>query len=130
MGKPRFKKPSQKSEWEERFAWQIKQSGIVQPLRQYPFAKCIGRLYRSDFAWPDERLMVEINGGLFVGGRHSNGVGLENDMERNALASALGWRVIQFSPRHVKSGWACRITRVALGLDDMTREMTRAKEWR
>ena len=128
MGEP--KRRPQRSEWEDLFYAQLKESETPLPIRQYEFAKCIGRKFKADDAWPDERLIVEINGGIWRNGRHNTGIGYENDMERNALASALGWRVIQFSPRHVKSGWACRITRVALGLDEMTPDMTRAKEWR
>lgn len=122
-------KRSRKSEHEELFAWQVKQAGIVQPVRQYPFAKCISRLYRADFCWPDERLIVEIQGGIFVNGRHSRGMGYEADLERNSLAAMLGWKVLQFSPRHVKSGWALSATEVALGLKEMSVDVARAKEY-
>lgn len=124
------KRKPQRSEWEDKFAWQVKQAGIVQPVRQYPFAKCISRLYKADFLWPDERVLVEIQGGIFVNGRHNHGAGYENDLERNSLAAALGLKVLQFSPRHVKSGWALALTQVALGLRELTKDMARAKEWR
>lgn len=128
MSKP--KRKPQKSEWEERFWDQCRTSGIPLPVRQFAFAKCIGRKYAADFAWPDERLIVEIQGGIFVGGRHNHGAGFEADLERNNLASSIGWKVLQFSPRHVRSGWGLELTKVALGLQDLTREMTRAKEWK
>lgn len=115
---------------EDSFWRQIVESGIPLPVRQFEFAKCIGRKYRADLAWPDERVLIEVDGGLYNGGRHSNGVGRENDMERDAISCALGWKLMRFSPRHVRSGWALAMTKVALGLQDMTREMTRAKEWR
>ena len=85
MGKPR--KHSQKSEFEEIFAYQLKQAGLPAPVRQHPFAKCVSRLYKADFAWPDERLIVEINGGGWVGGRHNTGQGYEDDLERTAIAT-------------------------------------------
>ena len=128
MSKP--KRKPQRSEWEDLLYAQLKSSGTPLPVRQYEFAKCIGRKFRADAAWLDERLVVEINGGIWRNGRHNTGIGYENDMERNALAVGLGFRVMQFSPRHVRSGWALQMIRVALGLDDLTREMTRAKEWR
>ena len=128
MGKP--KRRPQKSEWEDLLLAQIRASDTPVPVRQFAFAKCIGRQYKADAAWVDERLIVEVNGGIWRHGRHNTGIGYENDMERNDLAAAMGWKVLQFSPRHVKSGWALQIIRVALGLQDMTREMTRAKEWR
>ena len=128
MSKP--KRRPQKSEWEEKFWAQIVEAGIPRPIRQFEFAKCIGRKYRSDYGWVDEKLLVELDGGLYIGGRHSTGIGRENDMERDAISCALGWKLMRFSPRHVRSGWALAMTKVALGLQDLTREMTRAKEWR
>jgi very-short-patch-repair endonuclease len=116
-----------RSEWEALFAKQLKDAGLPLGKAQYQFAACIGRRYKADRAWPKERLIVEIQGGIFNGGRHARGVGYENDLERNALATALGWRVMGFSPRHVKSGWARDITAVALGRGSVSEEMAFAK---
>ncbi len=127
MGSPR--RHSQKSEYEEIFAWQIKQAGLPAPVRQYPFAKCVSRLYKADFAFVDERLIVEINGGGWVGGRHNTGAGYEADLERTAIATALGWKVMGFSTRHVKKGWAVEMTAVALGAKEMERGLAWAKRF-
>jgi very-short-patch-repair endonuclease len=65
------------------------------------------RLWRADYLWRHPyKLIVEVDGGLFVQGRHSRGVGAEKDMEKHAAALALGYRVLRVSPRHVKDGRA------------------------
>lgn len=64
------------------------------------------RRWRFDLAWPGRSLAVEIDGGVFVGGRHSRGAGVEKDCEKFAEAAILGWKVIRVTPRHVKSGQA------------------------
>jgi len=129
MSKKRSGK-SQKSQWEELFAAQIKERGLSAPVRQYPFAKSISRLYRADFAFLDEMLIIEINGGLFNFGRHARGAGVENDLERCALAAALGWKIMGFSPRQVKSGWGIEMTAVALGLREMDRSLANARRYK
>lgn len=126
----RNRRNSQKSEYEEIFNYQIGLNKLPEVVRQYPFAKCIGRMYKADFAWLDSRLIVEVLGGLYNGGRHATGAGIESDLERTAIAAALGWKVIGFSPRHIKSGWALQMTSVALGFTEMTHELSHAKEFR
>jgi len=66
------------------------------------------RRWRFDFAWPSRKLAVEVEGGIWVNGRHGRGVGMESDMEKYNRATALGWAVLRFSPGGVKNGNACR----------------------
>ena len=62
------------------------------------------RKWRFDFAFPDAKLAVEIEGGVWSGGRHTRGAGFEKDCEKYANAAILGWRIIRVSPGQVKSG--------------------------
>ena len=80
--------------------------GLPQPETEVRFHPV--RKWRADFLWrePHVRLIVEQDGGLFVQGRHSRGVGAELDMEKHAAALALGYRVMRVSPRHVRNGQA------------------------
>lgn len=71
-------------------------------VREYRFAP--PRRYRFDFAWPDQKIAVEIQGGTFSGGAHSRGARQHNDFEKNNLAVLLGWRVIYGDTKMVKSG--------------------------
>jgi hypothetical protein len=51
-------------------------------------------------------MAVEINGGVWTGGRHIRGVGYQKDLEKLNLAQAAGWRVFQFTPQQFKNGEA------------------------
>jgi hypothetical protein len=57
------------------------------------------RKWRFDFAWPASRIAVEINGGVWVQGRHNRGKGYLADLEKMNAAQAAGWRVGQFTPQ-------------------------------
>lgn len=74
------------------------------PVREYRFA--LPRKWRFDFAWPELLLAVEVEGGGYIGGRHTRGKGLENDCEKYAEALCLGWRVLRVTPKQVISGEA------------------------
>lgn len=62
------------------------------------------RRWRFDLAWPERTLAVEVNGGVFMAGRHSRGAGLRNDYEKLNAAQLLGWRVLQVLPEQITDG--------------------------
>jgi very-short-patch-repair endonuclease len=66
------------------------------------------RRWRFDFARPDLRLAIEIDGGIWTGGRHSGGQGQIDDMEKSNQAVALGWQILHFIPQQVRNGEAYR----------------------
>jgi hypothetical protein len=80
-------------------------AGLPRPEVEYPFA-APQRKFRWDYAWPAVLLACEVDGGLYVGGRHSRGAGREKDMEKNAEGLLRGWRCLYVSPRHVRNGQA------------------------
>ena len=66
------------------------------------------RRWRFDFARPDIKLAIEVDGGIWNGGRHSGGKGQLADLEKGNAAIALGWQVLHFAPQQVASGEAFR----------------------
>lgn len=78
----------------------IRFSGLPEPIREFPFAH--PRRWRADFAWPDYKLLVEVEGGGRVG-RHQN-QGFDADAEKYNAASRLGWTLLRFSGKKVKDG--------------------------
>lgn len=56
------------------------------------------RKWRFDIAWPKFRLALEVEGGLFVRGRHSRGAGILKDFEKYNAATVLGWRILRTDP--------------------------------
>lgn len=98
------------------------------PERQYRFHT--HRKWAFDFAWPEHRLAVEIDGGVYgvrykdgtkQPGRHTTGAGFTNDCEKLNEATLLGWRVLRFTRDHLKSGYAVSVTVRALALNDPLR---------
>src|SRR4051794_2633600 len=60
-----------------------------------------------DFCWPDERLIVETDGR-----RHRTRAAFERDRARDALLTAVGWRVMRFTTRQVRGDPATVAARV------------------
>jgi very-short-patch-repair endonuclease len=95
-----------RSKLEDALAFQLRAAGVELHETEYRFAKDIGRRWRFDLAWPARKLAVEIDGGLFVFGRHSRGAGQLADMEKYAEATLRGWRVLRVGAPHIRSGQA------------------------
>jgi hypothetical protein len=57
------------------------------------------RKWRFDFAIPLKAVAIEIEGGIWSGGRHTRGHGYESDCEKYNSATILGWRLFRLSPR-------------------------------
>lgn len=72
------------------------------------FCAIPGRKFRWDFAWPDNKLLVEVQGGSWNGGKHGRGSGIAKDTEKLNLATISGWRVMQFTPDQIRQGKALR----------------------
>lgn len=101
-----------KSELEEEFLRQVRAESLLEPEREYVFAR--PRKYRFDFAWPDQLIAVEIQGGVFSKGRHVRGKGYEDDCEKFNLAMLMGWHVFQFTGRHIRLQLAVEVVKRAL----------------
>lgn len=88
---------------EAEFALQLRAARLTDGLaREYRFMP--GRRYRFDFCWPEKMLAIELNGGIWTGGRHTRGKGYESDCLKTLEAVLLGWRVIPATPSMVKGG--------------------------
>ncbi|QQN89411.1 MULTISPECIES: DUF559 domain-containing protein [Acinetobacter] len=64
------------------------------------------RKWRADFHLIDKKILVEIEGGIWSGGRHTRGKGYLGDIEKYNAATMMGFQVIRFSTDQVKSGHA------------------------
>lgn len=78
--------------------------GIQSPEPEYRFAP--PRKWRFDYAWLDNKVAVEIEGGLWIQGRHNRAEGMIKDMEKYNMATFLGWKVFRFVPEKLKNGEA------------------------
>ena len=78
------------------------QHGIPRPSSEVRFAP--PRRWRLDFAWPKQKVALEVEGGIWIQGRHSRGKGMLGDMEKYNRASALGWRICRCTPTTLITG--------------------------
>jgi len=102
-------------------------AGIPSAFREYKFHPV--RRWKFDYAWPEYKLYLEIDGGTFgrpvvcnhchqpvkrmvngrsvpvrEGGRHNTGTGFEGDCDKLNEASALGWRGVRVTTAMVQDG--------------------------
>lgn len=111
---------SEKTDYVAKLAFQIRAVGLPAPIREYRFFP--KRMWRADFAWPNEKLLVEYEGGIFVRqqrngqnfGWHQSAQRMLTDMEKYNAAAMLGFRVLRFTASHVKSGEAVKEIEQAL----------------
>lgn len=82
-----------------------KQEGFMQfcsdntlptPVVEYRFF--MERRWRFDYAWPLEKIALEVEGGIWTRGRHVRGTGFLADSEKYNCATLLGWRVVRTTP--------------------------------
>ena len=65
------------------------------PTHDYCFSP--DRKWRFDFAWIEQRVAVELEGAVYIQGRHTRGKGFENDCDKYNAAQLAGWRVLRFT---------------------------------
>lgn len=83
------------------------------PVAQYQFHP--QRLWRFDFAWPDKKLALEIQG---QGPGHTSFVSRTNDADKANAALLLGWRLVYFTGAHLTTARihdSCNLLRQLLG---------------
>ena len=95
----------------------VKKAQQVDTLHQRVLAQLVGlpdpatellfhpkRKWRFDYAWEEQKLALEVHGGIHSGGRHTRGRGFVEDREKMNEATLLGWTVLEVTPEHIKSG--------------------------
>lgn len=66
------------------------------------------RNWRADFLITGTKILIEVEGGIWSGGRHTRGKGFIADMEKYNAAAILGFKVLRFDTQQVKSGLAIK----------------------
>ena len=94
--------------------------GFVPFQSEYLFAGHLGRKWRFDFAWPENKVALEVEGGTFSGGRHTTGTGFHADCEKYTIAAIEGWIVVRVTSKHIDEGQ--HLKWVAMALAERSRE--------
>lgn len=97
-------------------AWRIEAPATAPDcVPEYRFSTT--RKHRFDFAFPAQRLAVEINGGRWKagGGRHNS----PSDYEKVRLSAIAGWRIMPFLTEEIENDPAGCVAMVcrALGIE-------------
>ena len=87
-------------------------AGAVLPLTEYQFAP--PRRWRFDFAFPIQRVALEVEGGVWTHGRHTRGSGFVKDVEKYNAAACLGWRLLRVTPKTLCTAATLELIRRAL----------------
>jgi hypothetical protein len=70
---------------------------IPEPVYEYRFHP--ERKWRLDLAWPASKLAIEVQGGIWIQGRHNRGAALKKEWEKLNTLAVMGWRVLYCEPR-------------------------------
>ena len=81
-------------------------------LKEYRFYK--PRRWRFDYALPLYKIAIEVEGGVWTGGRHIRPQGFLSDMEKYNTAALLGWRVFRTTPDKLLSNSTLLLLKTAI----------------
>jgi len=101
---------------EEQFLllWRALAPDRPEPVREYRFHPA--RRWRLDFAWPDQKVAVEVEGGIWIRGRHQRPLPFTADCEKYNTATTMGWRIFRCTSTILNQNTAAFIAQVAESL--------------
>ena len=123
------KRRSRNARFEEQLAFEIRSFKLPEPHEQFRWATELTnangrpRQFKADFAWPAYRLLVEVQGGIWMpgGGGHSHPMHLQKDIDKQQCAVLLGWFLLPVTTDEVKQGKAIGLVQRALAARGWTR---------
>ena len=68
----------------------------VECIKEYKFHP--ERRWRFDYAIPEHKIALEVEGGVWTQGRHTRPQGFLGDVEKYNTATLMGWRVFRTTP--------------------------------
>jgi hypothetical protein len=71
-------------------------NGLPAPVQEHKFHPTRG--WRFDYAWPEYKVALEVEGGVWTGGRHTRGKGFMADLNKYNEANVLRWHVLKTVP--------------------------------
>lgn len=92
----------------------LEQAGLPLGEPQYPVVE--GRQHRFDRAWPNQRVAVEVQGGVWSDDGHGRKSMVASDCMKLSLAAAVGWRVLPLTREMIEDGTAVNLIARALGV--------------
>lgn len=85
---------------------------VVKELRFSPRRK-----WRFDYAIPQYRVALEVEGGVWTGGRHTRPQGFLGDIEKYNTATLMGWKVLRTTPEALLSDRTLEMLKCAINVN-------------
>jgi len=102
-----------KSQHEDLFYQILLNTHLPMPVRHFhPWPK---DRHECDFCWTSQKLIVEVEGGIWVGGRHVHPTGFLRDIAKYNRLTIDGYRLLRVTPDMILNGEALTLVREALG---------------
>ena len=95
MPRLRYRSKTPPSRLEAKFALSWRSLGGPELEREFRFHA--ERKWRADFAHVLSRTLIEVEGGLYIQGRHNRPQGFAADAEKYLEAALAGWRVLRLT---------------------------------
>lgn len=83
------------------YYWTILNTLGIEPTSEYRFDDT--RRWRFDFAFVSHKVAIEIEGGLYLNGRHVQAKGYQADLHKYNRATELGWVLLRYSPQMLRN---------------------------
>lgn len=97
------KRPSRGNRYQPVVAALCRSEGWPEPVAEQRLIP--GRRFSCDLVWESERVVCEIQGGVWLPrGGHTGGKGQIDDMFKFNELTLRGWKVLQVTPQQVTSG--------------------------
>jgi len=93
----------------------LRAASLPIPEAEYRFAP--PRRWRFDYAWPASKVALEVQGGVWTGGRHSRGAAMLKEWEKLNTAAGLGWRMLYCQPADLLKTETIEALAVAVAID-------------
>lgn len=85
----------------------------VECVKEFRFHQ--GRMWRFDYAIPEYKIALEVEGGVWTSGRHTRPRGFLNDIEKYNTAALDGWTVVRTVPDELITGNTIEMLRILVG---------------
>lgn len=105
------------SDLEHSLYFELRRNGLKGWVAEHRFKGMNGkRRYRFDVAWPEKKIAIDVQGGLYLKGRRAHGSPeqMKRDSMKQAEANLCGWIFIAVTPEMMKDGSAVELVKKAL----------------
>lgn len=86
----------------------------VKAIKEYRFTP--KRKWRFDYAIPQYKIALEVEGGIWTKGRHTRPKGFIGDIEKYNTATLMGWKLLRTTPQDLTSQKTIKMLKCAINV--------------